>query len=124
MNTRIAEIRKNANLTQEQFGQKMNISKNYVNLIENGRKNPSDRLISDICRVFDIDEKWLRTGNGEMQKPWTDRLGYVLGQIAGGDDDLIKDLILAYMELDNTSKQALRQIRDSMLAKQKEREQK
>lgn len=66
MNTRISAIRKTANMTQEQFGQKMGITKNYVNLIENGKKNPGDRLISDICREFNVNEVWLRTGNGEM----------------------------------------------------------
>ena len=68
MNRRIAEIRKKASMTQEQFAQKMGISANYVNLIENGKKNPGDRLISDICREFNVNEEWLRTGNGEMLK--------------------------------------------------------
>lgn len=71
MNTRIAEIRKESGLTQEKFAQQMGISKNYINLIENGKKRPGDRLVSDICRMFSVNERWLRTGEGEPHEPQT-----------------------------------------------------
>lgn len=71
MNKRICEIRKEAGLTQEKFAQKMGISQNYVNLIENNKKKPGERLISDICQQFNINEKWLRTGKGDMHTPQT-----------------------------------------------------
>ncbi len=71
MHTRISEIRKKNNLTQEQFSKRMGISKNYVNLIENGRKTPGDRLVSDICREFNVNETWLRTGEDDPFLPRT-----------------------------------------------------
>ena len=49
----------------------MGISKNYVNLIENGRKTPGDRLVSDICREFNVNETWLRTGEDDPFLPRT-----------------------------------------------------
>lgn len=67
MNNRIAKLRKDREWTQDEFAEKMGISKNYVSLIENGKKIPSDRLISDICREFNVKEKWLRTGKGESR---------------------------------------------------------
>lgn len=65
MHERISKIRKESGLTQEKFAQQIGISKNYVNLIENNKKKPGDRLIADICRAFNINEHWLRTGKGE-----------------------------------------------------------
>jgi len=32
---------------------------------------PSDRTIADICREFNINEAWLRTGEGAMCQPVT-----------------------------------------------------
>ena len=38
-------------------------------MIEIGQREPSDRTIADICRVYGIDEIWLRTGAGEPYRP-------------------------------------------------------
>lgn len=65
MNNRIVQLRKSREWTQDKFAEEMGISKNYVSLIENGKKFPSDRLISDICQKFNVNEEWLRYGNGE-----------------------------------------------------------
>ena len=35
-------------------------------MIESGTRVPSDRTISDICREFNVNETWLRTGEGEL----------------------------------------------------------
>ena len=53
-------------MTQAEFASKLNLSRNFICLVESGDREPSDRTISDICRVFKISEHWLRTGEGEM----------------------------------------------------------
>ena len=63
---RIIKIRKEHKLRQEDFAKKLNITRNAISLIETGHRNPSDRTINDICTVFNVNEKWLRTGEGEM----------------------------------------------------------
>jgi transcriptional regulator with XRE-family HTH domain len=71
LNERIIAIRKSErhNLSQEAFAKKLNLSRNFINQVECGKKNLSDRSILDICEVFDVNEEWLRTGNGEMFLP-------------------------------------------------------
>lgn len=69
MNTRIAQIRKEANLTQQDFADKIGLTKNYVSLVETGGRTPSDRTLSDICRIFGVQEDWLRHGIGAMRVP-------------------------------------------------------
>lgn len=63
---RIIKIRKGNGLSQEKFAVKLGLSKNFINQLENGKKNPSNRTILDICREFNVNEDWLRNGNGEM----------------------------------------------------------
>lgn len=65
MNERIREIRKDAGLTLEKFGEKIGISASACSLLESGKTNPSNQTISAICRVFRVNETWLRTGAGE-----------------------------------------------------------
>lgn len=71
MQDRIKEIRKEKNLTQQELGDLIGLSRNFIAQIEMGTKIPSDRTIKDICRIFHINEDWLRNGNGEMTSPRT-----------------------------------------------------
>lgn len=89
MNTRIEYIRKNAGLTQEQFADKIGLSRNYLWMLESGSRVPSDRTIKDICREFSVDETWLRTGEGEpFREPEVDaQLAAFLAEITDGDSE-------------------------------------
>ena len=66
---RIKQIRNSKKLTQDEFADILGLTKNFISLIETGNRTPSDRTISDICRVSNISEVWLRTGEGEMLTP-------------------------------------------------------
>lgn len=122
MKDRIKQIRTNCGLNQSDFGKKISISRSAVWKIENGENTPSEQTINIICREFNVNENWLRTGTGDMYKLIPNKLELYLGEISNGDDDFIKDLIEAYMELDQTSKDALKQIAKKMADKQKKRE--
>lgn len=71
MKNRIKQIRESQKLTQEQFGKKIGISRNFMWMLESGERDASDRTIRDICREFGVNETWLRTGYGEMYAPRT-----------------------------------------------------
>lgn len=66
MNERIIELRKFLNLSQTDFGKQIGISKSSVSDIEIGRISISERTIISICSKFNINEEWLKTGNGNM----------------------------------------------------------
>jgi len=68
---RIAHIVKESGLTKTAFAEKLNLSQSYVSSLCVGRKIPSDRTISDICKAFDVSEEWLRTGKGNPDAPKT-----------------------------------------------------
>lgn len=114
MNTRIRKIRNDNNLTQETFASRLSLTRNYISLVEKGERVPSDRTISDICREFSVNEEWIRTGTGPIYKIVEDKLSAYVSEITDGDDDFIKDLIMVYMELDESSKKALKKLADGM----------
>lgn len=66
MNSRIKELRKNLNLTQQEFANRLGVNRNNIAGYETGTRNPSDGVISLICREFNVNENWLRNGNGEI----------------------------------------------------------
>lgn len=66
MKNRIKQIRKETGLTQVEFGKKIGVKGNTVTNYETGLRNPTDAVMLSICREFEINEKWLRTGIGTM----------------------------------------------------------
>lgn len=122
MKNRVLKIRKDSKLNQEDFGLRLNLTKNYISLIETGNRIPSDRTISDICREFNVNEDWLRNGIGDMYKEKDGSFSELLVELEDSDDDFIKSLITVYMGLDEDSKSALRKIAKEMAEKYKSRE--
>ena len=99
MKDRIKEIRKHAGLTQQEFADKLGLKQNTVASYEIARIIPSDRTIGDICRIFNVNEEWLRTGIGEMFVPRTrrDELAAYMGQVIGGKCSDIEEAIITVM---------------------------
>jgi len=118
---RIKQVRKSVQMTQKEFAERLGIKQNTVASYEMGRIGISDNVIFSICREFNINEDWLRNGTPPMYKKVEKKLETYLGQISKGDDDFIKDLIEAYMELDQSSRDALKELARRMYEKQKNR---
>lgn len=66
MHERLKTLRKTLDLTQQEFASLIGIKRNTIATYESGRNEPIDAVISLICREFNVNEEWLRTGNGEM----------------------------------------------------------
>lgn len=102
MNERIKAIRKSfsIDLSQEAFGNRIGLTKAAISKIESGVSNPSEQTILSICREFNVNEEWLRTGNGEMfnQLSEDEELAFYIGKITNGSDkfkiDFIKKICL------------------------------
>lgn len=71
INERIQMLLDTLNLSKAKFAEPLHISGSFVSMVCSGTKNPSDRTIQDICRVYGVDEIWLRDGIGEMFSPRT-----------------------------------------------------
>lgn len=64
MNERIKKVRLEHGLSQEEFGKKIGIRRSSVSLLESGKNTPADRTVKLICQEFNVNEQWLRTGEG------------------------------------------------------------
>lgn len=97
MKDRIKLIRKNAGRTQTQFGEKIGVKGNTVTNYESGLRTPTDAVIRSICREFDVNESWLRTGAGEMfvKKTRDEEMAECLGQLLSGEDESFRKRLIA-----------------------------
>lgn len=66
MNKRIRILRKNMGLTLDEFGNRIGLKKSTLSLIENEKTNVTEQTIKSICREFNVNENWLRKGDGDM----------------------------------------------------------
>ena len=98
MNERISYIIKSLGIKKVEFAKALNVSGAFVSQMCSGDGAPSDRTIADICRIFNVNEAWLRTGIGEpfVQLSREEEIASILGSaIAGGTaarDRLIRAL--------------------------------
>ena len=69
MKDRIKKLRKELDLTQQKFADAIGMKQNTIAQYEMGRTIPSDAIIFSICREFNVNEEWLRTGEGDMFLP-------------------------------------------------------
>ena len=104
MKDRIKRVRKENGLTQVEFGEKIGVKGNTVTNYETGLRNPTDAVILSICREFNVNEDWLRTGNGEMfsETRKDDLIAKLLGDVLKSDEaDFKRRLITALSKLDD-----------------------
>ena len=122
MKDRIRKIRNSVGKNQTEFGNMLSISRSAVCKMESGENSPSDQTIALICKEFNVNEDWLRTGAGEMFKEKDGSFTELLSELDDTDDDFIKSLITVYMGLDEDSKEALRKIARGMAEKYKKQD--
>lgn len=63
---RIRQVRLALHLTGAQMGAGIGLGRSMLSKIELGDSGITDRTRSQICSVYNVNEHWLRTGEGEM----------------------------------------------------------
>lgn len=101
---RIKMIRKSAGLTQEKFAIKLGLKRNSVANYEIGRNIPLEAIQNSICREFNINKKWLMTGDGEMYSSSTDDLMIAIDDIEKNDPKA-RQVIMDYWKLPPSDKE-------------------
>ena len=115
---RVKAVRKSLGLTLEKFGDKIGLKKNSVSQIENGRNDLTEANTKAICREFNVNEVWLRTGEGGDDNMFTkisedDRFSLNLGKLSQSDNEFAKNMLNAIAE---TEPEKLKIIEDFMKA--------
>lgn len=65
---RIKKIRKDADMTQTEFGKEIRATRDIVATYENGRVIPDKSMLELICIKFNVNPEWLETGEGKPYK--------------------------------------------------------
>lgn len=99
MNERIKKVRKALDLTQQKFADKLGMKQNTIATYEMGRATPSDPTIKSICREFNVNETWLRTGDGEMfvQRAEEDELAAAVERLVTGESAEFKRRLVSVL---------------------------
>ena len=122
MNERLKELRIHKKLTQQEFADKLGTSRNNIAGYEIGRRSPSDAVVSLICREFNVNEEWLRTGEGEMfiQLSEEDEVAAYVSDLLEDDGEnplylIIKEIMHTYNEVSPKSQEVLRDFSKRLL---------
>lgn len=107
---RIKKLRKELGMTQAEFAQKIGTSQNVLANYEIGRRNPSNSVINNISKTFDVNEEWLRTGEGKMfiEVPDEDIYSKAAASIFKEDDATAIEGLKLYYSLSPEAKKAVR----------------
>lgn len=116
MNERLKKLRKTLDLTQQKFADRLGVKRNTVGQWECGINAITDQVVFSICREFDVNEEWLRTGEGEMFEQMTEQqkllkyTGMLLKDKDSAIVNAIQSFIVTYEQLDDTNKATLEKI--------------
>ena len=113
MNERIKKIRKALDLTQQKFADQLGVKRNTVGQWECGINAVTDQVINSICREFDVNENWLRTGEGEMfiELSRDEQIAEFVGRTLSTESESFKKRFIAMLaKLDESDWQTLEKI--------------
>lgn len=123
LNTRLKAIRKSVSLSQEEFGKKLGITGAAISKIESGNRNVTEQMTLAIIREFDVNEQWLRIGEGEMFliKTRDEEIASFIGTLLKKDDDTFKKrLISALSKLEEPDWEVLEKMCNFILEDKKD----
>ncbi len=120
LNARINQLIKALGIKKVNFATQIGVDQSYVTQLTNGRRNPSDRLISSICREFNVNENWLRNGEGEMFNTTPETL---IDKLAKEYqlDELGRDIMMGYLQLSENERIAVNQLMQNIIDKRSSR---
>lgn len=111
MEERLIKLRKSLGLSQEAFSKPLNLSRTAVASYEKGHRPLTYRTISDICRVYGVNEEWLRTGNGKMLKDESSldtELSVLVAELINSNDEWLKNCVVKFLKLSPQSKETFK----------------
>lgn len=106
--------------TQERFAKTIKISRSNLASIEIGRITATERVISDICEKFNVNENWLRNGTGEilLNLNRQQKLANMTAMLFNEEEDSFKNrLFAALSELEEDEWEVLEKIAEKTVHK-------
>lgn len=118
-NERVRVLRKTLDLTLDKFGERLGVKKNAISAIENGRNSLTDQMQKSICREFNVDYRWLTTGEGDMFMDIDNDITASIDRIMAGENEFHKNLFKTFAQLDESELLALESVLNKFIENQK-----
>ena len=101
MKDRLKQLRSELHLTQTAFAEKIGVKQNTIATYEMGRNEPGAPIIHSICSAFNVNEEWLRTGEGEMFQDLSqgELAARVVGEALADDNKFIQSVFISLGKL-------------------------
>lgn len=108
LNSRVRFVRKSLNLSQETFGHRLGVTGAGISKIESGQRKLTDQMLLMICKEFNINERWLRYGEGEL---YSQKLPNGLEEVAKCYqlDELDKRILYEYLQLNEKKRSVIKE---------------
>lgn len=109
MNDRIKEVRKKLKLTQREFGKRLGVQDTAISKIESGERNLTDQMVLAICREFNVNEEWLRTGAGGNEEMFIETDDTIISNLVSeyGLDKMSEIILRTYVEIDESQRKSV-----------------
>lgn len=127
---RVREVRKFRKMNMEQFGERLGVQKSAISKIEKGDRGLTEQMLKAICREFNVNETWLRTGDGDMPQKLSEEeeiADLVSDVLENGKNNefygIILEIIRTYNELSPGSQEVIKNFSKKLgenLSKKKE----
>ena len=127
---RVKTVRKSKEMTMEEFGKRLGVTRTAISNIEKGYRGLTEQMLKSICREFSVDEEWLRTGDGDMPQKLSEEeevAALVSDLLEDGRDNpffgIILKIVQTYNELSPASQKVLQEASKKLvenLSKKKE----
>lgn len=99
---RMKLIRQQNNMTQEQFGKRLGISRDvYANIENNRLRKPETKepIIKLVCKEFGISYQWLVNGEGDMESDDESEALKIVNDVITGENEFAKKVLVSFAKL-------------------------
>lgn len=108
MLVRLRKIFNDSKESQTSIAQKLGVTPAYIwKILNKDNVSPRKLFIDSVCKQFNINEDWLRTGEGDMHDAPLDDTAMAASNILENEDvpfyDSIKRIIQIYEKLDDNA---------------------
>lgn len=111
---RIKELRKKVlKMSQAAFGECLGVNRDVINNIENNRLSRPDQKLSLyklICSKFNVSEKWLLDGVGEMYANDATEYGALIDRVMESENEFAKNIFKTFALFDKSDWESLQRM--------------
>lgn len=102
LNSRIKQVRKALGVSQDEFGNGLGLGRGAITNIELNKTTPKPLVVQLICKTYNVNEQWLRTGEGEMfvQRTRSQEITDFMADLVQTDNEFKRRFVSALARLD------------------------